>query len=218
MVRAKNLLHANSITLPPFGYWTLEDWLTKGHECDEIRDCMLGWDLTDFGSGDFDTIGLTIFTLRNGHHTLRPYTNKTYCEKLLISEENQVTPMHYHVLKQEDIINRAGGTIVIELHNRSGNDGLADTDVTVSLDGVKQTVPAGTQLMLTPGESITIPPFLYHRFWATEGSGPVILGEVSRVNDDLSDNYFLKKSGRFPEIDEDCSPIHYLCNEYPTAG
>ncbi|NLO74493.1 MAG: D-lyxose/D-mannose family sugar isomerase, partial [candidate division WS1 bacterium] len=35
--------------LPPFALWTPEDWTTRGHEYDEIRDNMLGWDVTDHG-------------------------------------------------------------------------------------------------------------------------------------------------------------------------
>ena len=56
-------------TLPPFGYLPYAKWSTRGHEYDEIRRCMLGWDITDFGSGDFLRIGLTLFTLRNGDPT-----------------------------------------------------------------------------------------------------------------------------------------------------
>jgi D-lyxose ketol-isomerase len=211
---AKKLLHEYHITLPPFAYWTPDEWETKGEECDEIRKCMLGWDITDFGSGNFYDIGLVVFTVRNGHRHLEPFTRKTYCEKLLVVRENQRTPMHYHVEKQEDIINRVGGNMVIELHNRTPDDKLADTEVEVSLDGVKRKVPAGTQLILKPGESITLTPYLYHEFWAEPGKGTAILGEVSAVNDDNTDNYFLEPLGRFPEIEEDCKPVHLLCTEY----
>ena len=40
--------------LPPFCNFTPEEWKSKGHEYDEVRDCMLGWDITDYGLGDFD--------------------------------------------------------------------------------------------------------------------------------------------------------------------
>ena len=33
--------------LPPFCHFTTEEWQTKGHEYDEVRDCMLGCDITD---------------------------------------------------------------------------------------------------------------------------------------------------------------------------
>ena len=44
--------------LPKFANFTPEEWKTKGHEFDEIRDNMLGWDITDYGMGDFDKYGL----------------------------------------------------------------------------------------------------------------------------------------------------------------
>jgi D-lyxose ketol-isomerase len=211
----KELLHKYNITLPPFAYWSPEEWKGKKVECAEIKDCMLGWDITDFGKNQFEKIGLTIFTLRNGHANIDQYKNKTYCEKILISNEEQVTPMHFHWFKVEDIINRAGGNIVIEVYNSTVDDKLADTEVEVSLDGVKKKFPAGARLILEPGESITIPSRLYHSFWAEKGKGTVIVGEVSKVNDDNSDNCFLQKMGRFPSIEEDSPPVHLLCNEYP---
>jgi D-lyxose ketol-isomerase len=212
---AKELLHQYNIYLPPFGYWSPDDWIGKGNECREIADCMLGWDITDFGFGQFDKIGLAIFTVRNGHQELEPFNQKTYCEKLLIIQEEQVTPMHFHWFKVEDIINRAGGNLVIELYNSTDDDKLAETEVEVSLDGVKKSFPAGTKLILKTGESITLTSGLYHRFWAEKGKGPLVVGEVSKVNDDNSDNCFLDKVGRFPDIKEDGPPIHYLCTEYP---
>jgi D-lyxose ketol-isomerase len=211
---AKRLLHKNNITLPPFAYWSPDDWKDKGSECDEIRKCMLGWDITDFGTGKFSEVGLVVFTVRNGSYDIEAYKNKTYCEKILIQGENQHTPMHFHWNKVEDIINKCNGNMVVKLYNANKDEMLAETDVEVSLDGVRKIVPAGAELILKPGESITIPSFLYHEFWGEEGKGTVILGEVSKVNDDNADNRFFKPLGRFPEIEEDCEPIHYLCNEY----
>ena len=43
--------------LPPFCRFTPDEWKTKGHEYDEVRECMLGWDITDYGLGNFDKIG-----------------------------------------------------------------------------------------------------------------------------------------------------------------
>ena len=54
------------IHLPPFAFFTPGDWKNAGCEYDPVRRCMLGWDLTDFGSGDFARVGLLLFTLRNG--------------------------------------------------------------------------------------------------------------------------------------------------------
>src|SRR5688572_10450961 len=211
---AITLLHKHQVTLPPFAYWTPEDWARKGPECDEIRQCKLGWDITDFGSGEFEKVGLVVFTVRNGHHKLAPYTAKTYAEKILIIRENQHTPMHHHVKKAEDIICRGGGNLLIKVYNKAPGGGLADTDVEVSLDGVRHRVKAGHTFRLTAGESITLTPLLYHEFWAEPGSGTSLCWEVSSVNDDETDNSFLEKIGRFPSIDEDVPVTHKLCTEY----
>jgi D-lyxose ketol-isomerase len=217
MEEAKALLRRHHIALPPFAHWSPEDWEKKGVEVDEIRDCMLGWDVTDLGTGRFHEAGLVVFTLRNGHPTLKKYGNKTYCEKILIVQPGQRCPMHFHWSKTEDLINRCGGNLVFKLANATADERADETDVTVSLDGVQKTLPAGARVTLRPGESMTIPSYLYHEFWVEEGDNPVIAGEVSKVNDDRSDNRFLEPLGRFPEIEEDCPPSHYLCTEYPAA-
>jgi D-lyxose ketol-isomerase len=41
----------------------------------------------------------------------------------------------------------------------------------------------------------------------------VMAGEVSQVNDDNKDNYFLESVGRFSLVDEDEEAIHPLWNE-----
>lgn len=203
--------------LPPFAYWSPDEWKTKGHEYDEIRDNMLGWDITDFGSGDFHKIGLLLFTIRNGNFNNSKYI-KPYCEKLLIVEEEQVTPFHFHWNKMEDIINRGGGNLLVQVYNSTEDEKLDETTpVTISTDGRNYTAPAGTIVRLTPGESITLPPRMYHKFWGEKGTGTVLVGEVSKVNDDRVDNRFLNHEGRFPAIEEDEEPLYLLCTEYPPA-
>ncbi len=218
MQDAIDFMAARRFALPPFAFWTPDDWAAKGHEADEIRENGLGWDITDFGGGDFARLGLLLFTLRNGNPAA-PDAPKSYCEKIMIVHEEQVTPMHFHWAKAEDIINRGGGVLQVELWNATDDEaGLADTPVEVSMDGVRHTFEAGTVVDLAPGESITLTRHLYHSFWGEPGQGPVLVGEVSKVNDDASDNRFHKPIGRFPAIDEDARPLHLLCTEYPAAG
>jgi D-lyxose ketol-isomerase len=211
---AIGLLHQHQFRLPPFAYWSPADWAKKGPECDEIRHCKLGWDITDFGSGRFDQVGLVVFTIRNGHHEIPLYTSKPYAEKILIVREEQRTPMHCHALKSEDIICRSGGNLLCKVYNRAPDGKLADTDVEVSLDGVRHRVKPGHIFRLTPGASITLTPYVMHEFWAEKGTGTSIVGEVSSVNDDASDNFFLGSIGRFPKIEEDLPATHKLCTEY----
>ena len=73
--------------------------------------------------------------------------------------------------------------------------------MTVHTDGRTYTVPAGTQVRLTPGESIHIQQYLYHDFAVEERSGPVLLGEVSQCNDDNVDNRFELPVGRFRHLE-----------------
>lgn len=212
------LLRRYCIELPPFMKWSPEQWATKGGECNEIRDNQLGWDVTDFGAGDFYKTGLTALTIRNGNQKDPARYPKSYAEKILVARENQVTPMHFHWYKMEDIINRGGGVLVMQLYCSTEDEQLdLAKDVEVVSDGVKLTLPAGSILELQPGQSITFTQGLYHAFWGKEGCGDVIIGEVSMCNDDSSDNRFLEAPGRFPAIEEDEAPYRLLCTEYPKA-
>ena len=68
--------------------------------------------------------------------------------------------------------------------------------------------------MIEPGESVCVCPRIYHQFWAAEGSGLTLGGEVSRVCNDFSDNVWLEPRERFPQIEQDEPPRHVMCNEY----
>ena len=206
------------VSLPPFCDFTPENWQKIGHEYDEVRDCMLGWDITDYGLGDFDRVGFSLITLRNGNRAMPDKYPKVYAEKLLYLKESQYSPMHFHWFKTEDIINRAGGNVLIRVYNSLPDEEIdKESDVTVHTDGRTYMVPAGTQVRLCPGESIHIQQRLYHDFTVEPGTGPVLLGEVSQCNDDKTDNRFNPPVGRFPTIEEDEPPYRLLCGEYPKA-
>jgi D-lyxose ketol-isomerase len=211
-----SFLHEMKFPLPPFASWTAADWRAQGPEVSEIVTAQLGWDVTDFGRGDFGTTGLLIFTLRNGAIAgAPPPAGRTYAEKILVVRENQVTPVHFHLRKTEDIINRGGGSLALRLWNSESDGSFARTAVVVSLDGRRVELPAGGGVTLRPGESICLPPRLYHTFWGEAGKGTVLVGEVSSVNDDRVDNVFRDAVGRFPVIDEDAAPRHLLTLDYP---
>ncbi|MCL2879317.1 MAG: D-lyxose/D-mannose family sugar isomerase [Treponema sp.] len=210
---AKDFTARMRFALPPFAYWPPEEWKSKGAEYDEIRNNQLGWDLTDFGSGDYEKVGLFLFTMRNGN--IKNPSGKTYAEKMLIVRPGQVTPYHYHASKMEDIINRGGGSLKIQLYCSLGPNVLDEkSDVPVSVDGRNYTVKAGTIISIGTGESISLHKGVFHQFWA-DGS-MLLLGEVSRVNDDHNDNFFLANNGRFPVIEEDEEPLHLLVGDYDT--
>jgi D-lyxose ketol-isomerase len=215
---ADSFFRQHHFALPPFAHWTLRNWETLGPEADEIRERRLGWDVTDFNSGRFEEIGLTAFTLRNGGRS-REIGHRSYAEKVLFIRQNQLTPLHRHFVKTEDIINRSsttGGLLVVQLYNAGPDESLAQTPVSISCDGVAKTLLAGGSVVLGPGESLTVTPNLYHSFYATEG--PALIGEVSSVNDDDSDNRFYTPLSRYSSIQEDEASFRLLCKEYPVAS
>jgi D-lyxose ketol-isomerase len=219
IAEAEAFFATNHFALPPFAYWTPGNWQQIGNEAIELRTQHLGWDVTDFNSGNFKARGLTLFTLRNGHSS-QPKTAKPYAEKIMHVRDHQFTPFHYHAIKTEDIINRGSaqtGRLAVQLYasapSTSSKVGqFADTTITVVCDGIARRVEPGGTVILSPGESITLPPFLYHAFHAIDGDA--LIGEVSSTNDDATDNFFYDPLGRYPEILEDEAPLHLLCNEY----
>ena len=212
---AMTLFSSTGFILPPFANWSPEYWQAVGEEADEIRENQLGWDVTDYGMDQFYRTGLLLFTIRNGNYRSKDKYPKGYAEKIMVVRESQITPFHYHWNKREDIINRGGGELVIELYFADRDDGLSDISFEVSVDGVRRRVSPGDEVILTPGESICLEPYVYHKFYGRGGCGTVIVGEVSDVNDDKNDNCFLEKLPRYPEIIEDEPPLRYLCTEYP---
>jgi D-lyxose ketol-isomerase len=211
---ASLLCEKNRISLPEFSRWNIDAWKAKKKKTGMMREVMLGWDVTDFGTGDFNRIGAVLFTARNG--TLQG-RGTPYAEKYLIFKEGQFLPLHYHYKKTEDIINRGVGIMTIKLY-RSGRDESVNEkdDVDIYCDGCLVTIKAGEELGIGPGNSITLTPGVYHAFGAKMGDGDLISGEVSSINDDNVDNHFSEPVGRFTEIEEDEEILYPLCNEIET--
>ncbi|AHM04370.1 ATP synthase delta chain [Roseibacterium elongatum DSM 19469] len=216
MAQADAFMKSFGVVLPPFAYWSPEQMKARRADIDHLIAGRMGWDITDYGQGDFDRLGLFLFTLRNGRlDDLKRGTGMCYAEKLLISKRDQISPMHRHNLKAEDIINRGGATLAVELFG-SAPDGSFDETAggTVLCDGIARAFAPGEVLTFAPGESVTLMPGDWHAFWG-EG-GDVLIGEVSTVNDDETDNWFRDPIGRFAAIDEDEAPMHLLVSDYAT--
>lgn len=210
---AEAFFASNGFRMPPFAQWTPADWKKVGKD-DHIIKSNLGWDLTDFGRGQYDKMGLMLFTTRNGLlKDLAKGRGIVYAEKIMISKKDQLTLMHRHVYKTEDIINRAGGVLAIELAMMAPDGGRDEkAPVKYISDGIWKEVPAGTVARFQPGESITLFPGVYHAFWAEKAD--VMIGEVSSVNDDNTDNFFTEEVARFPAIEEDVDPTRLIVGDY----
>jgi D-lyxose ketol-isomerase len=214
MAEADDMIRSFGFVLPPWAYWTPDEFKSRKDQAQAVIAARNGWDITDYGAGDYDKMGLFLFTLRNGRLAdLQRGGGMCYAEKLLISKQDQLSPMHTHVIKAEDIINRGGATLVVELY---GSDSAGHFDETaggtVWCDGLRRDFTAGEKLKLAPGESVTLMPGDWHAFWG-EG-GDVLIGEVSTVNDDETDNIFRAPIGRFAQVDEDEAPTHLLVSDY----
>jgi D-lyxose ketol-isomerase len=218
LIEAQALFARHGVRLPPFCDWTPQDWERRtALDAREVAERGLGWDVTDLGSGFYSKTGLCLVTLRNGLPGDAP-DSKNYAEKAMISLPGQVTPAHFHHYKMEDIIVRGGGRLVVRVWNATAEDGLADTPVKVVTDGVERTLPAGGEVVLGPGESISLPPRMYHSFWGHPSDGTCIIGEVSKANDDRSDNRFLEPLPRYPGVQEDEPPYRLLVSDYATRA
>jgi D-lyxose ketol-isomerase len=214
MAEAGELIRHHGFVLPPFANWSPDEFRGKRDVARRVIDARCGWDITDYGQGRFDELGLFLFTLRNGSLAdLQRGGGMVYAEKLLISRQDQLSPMHTHVIKAEDIINRGGATLVVELYGSDDKGNFArDRGGLVRCDGLDVPYEPGQKLKLAPGESVTLMPGDWHAFWG-EG-GDVLIGEVSTVNDDVTDNIFVDPIGRFAEIEEDEAPTHLLVSDY----
>lgn len=208
VMQARELLAEYRWSLPEWANWSMDDYANHPELATHLYRHQMGWDVTDFGSGDFSRCGLSLFCLRNGVQS--DTQTSPYAEKLLFIGENQETPFHYHKIKMEDIINRGGGILVVQFRHQ--DPGIQE-NIEVNVDGNLQSLAPEETLELKAGQSVTMTRGLYHRFYAKPGHGVVLGGEVSQVNDDGADNFFLDDIGRFSSITEDEPSLHPLWNE-----
>ena len=185
-----SLCQRHGVRLPPFALWREDDYRAEPAAAARILDGGLGWNVVEFAPGRFAEAGLCAFTLRMGDwRHLSHGRGRLYAEKALMSEDGQRTPHHYHIIKTEDIINRGGARFVVELFKVDRAGAPLKERLRVLKDVRMLELEPGARVTLEPGESLTLEPFVAHAFWA-EG-GATLAGEVSLVNDDRSDNYFL---------------------------
>ena len=180
----------HGVRLPAFALWSENDYRADPSAAARILEGGLGWNVVEFEPDAFARHGLTVFTLRMGDwRQLGHGRGRLYGEKALLAEDGQRTPHHYHIVKTEDIVNRGGAKFVVELV-KVDRAGVALKERFRALKDVKMLdLGPGDRVTLEPGESLTLEPYVAHAFWARGGA--TLAGEVSLVNDDRTDNYFL---------------------------
>jgi D-lyxose ketol-isomerase len=211
MAEAEATFAAHGYAPPPWAFWSPDDWRAHPEQAKFCAEHQMGWDITDFGSGRFYERGLLLLCTRNGIQN-RP-GERCYAEKIMIVRENQEAPYHWHKVKTEDIINRGGGDFVIELVDTDAEGKPLPHPVEALIDGAIRRVEARVPIVLKTGESVTLPVHQAHRFYGKPGTGTVLVGEVSQVNDDNNDNFFFEPVGRFASIEEDEPARHPLWSE-----
>ncbi len=213
MRQAVRMIRRMGFVLPPFAQWSPEDFGRHPNRA-WYAERRLGWEITDFGHGRFAETGLVSFALRNGALAeLKNGGGMAYAEKLLISRKGQVSPLQGHRAKVKDLINRGGGTLVIELCG-SDDQGHHDPDRggTVLCDGIAREFGPYDRIALGAGESMTLRPGDWHAFWAEDGD--VLIGEISTVSDEGTDRVFVDPVGRHALIEDDDAPNHLLVSDY----
>lgn len=207
IAEAQALFAAQGLALPPWARFSPADWAARPEQARFCAERQMGWDVTDFGSGNFAARGLLLLCTRNGIQGRAG--ERPYAEKLMVVRDAQETPFHRHIVKAEDIINRGGGDLVVEVTLFAGDTETADP-VAVLVDGDLRRLAPRSPIVLAPGESITLVPGQMHRFY---GRGTVLVGEVSQTNDDHNDNVFLEPVGRFAAVREDAPTRFPLWSE-----
>lgn len=202
-------LNEQNFYLPEWAYWTFEVWQKHASQCKNIFNANLGWDVFS-GADDFYKIGAVLFTIRNGVSV----TQRPYCEKIIILEEGQELPHHYHKDKTEDIICRSEGALGFQISMANSHNTLKEESVVIEVDGIEKTLGFKEEFVLGKGQSLTLYPLMYHKFYAKKNK--ILVGEVSKINDDNTDNFFLEDIKRFPAVEEDEDILYPLVNDYAT--
>ncbi|WP_158814593.1 D-lyxose/D-mannose family sugar isomerase [Methylocapsa sp. S129] len=202
------LCDRHSFKLPPFALWDEARYRAQPVSAQRINAAGLGWNVVEFAPGAYREQGLTLFTTRMGDwRGLATGGGRLYAEKAMMAEDGQRAPHHFHIVKTEDILNRGGARFVVELFKVDAQGVRLDEHFKVLKDAEMLDLAPGARVSLEPGESLTLEPFVAHSFWA-EG-GAVLAGEISLVNDDATDNYFLPPLAPFARIEED-APMRYV--------
>ena len=206
------VMGAEGFRLPSFAGWTPAQWREQAVATKALRAAGLGWNIVEFEKDAFFRSGIAVFTLRMGdYRELSRGGGRLYAEKAFVLFESQRVPHHYHRVKTEDLINRGGGVLGVNLVKVDADGKPLAEAITLERNGIEVSVPADTTLHLEPGESVVLPPGLAHAFI---GVNEVLCGEISLANDDATDNYFLEPLPVPSPILEDVPARHLVLADY----
>jgi D-lyxose ketol-isomerase len=105
---------------------------------------------------------------------------------------------------------------MIQLYNANDDESMNETTPgTVYCDAVRKSFEAGQVFEIPHGQSLTIVPRLYHRFWAKDDGDVLVGGEISTISVPKTDNRFGGNARRFVPIEEDVAPTYLLNIDYP---
>ncbi|PYE85656.1 D-lyxose/D-mannose family sugar isomerase [Pseudoroseicyclus aestuarii] len=212
MAEAAEVVRSQGLHLPPWAWWSPAEFMARRDSARGVIEAGCGWEVTDYGTGDFDRSGLVLFTLRNVTPADRAQ-GTGYAERLLVSRQDQLSPMRSHTHGAGDIINRGGAALVVELYGSDDRGGFAKgRGGRVLRDGIACDFAPGDRIRLQPGESLTLRPGDWHAFWGEGGS--VLIGTVSTAGDTAGDTLFRDEIGPFGPVEEDASPEHLLVSDY----
>jgi D-lyxose ketol-isomerase len=129
---AEGLFAAAGLVLPAWARWSPAAWASHPDAATYCHRRQMGWDVTDFGAGDFARKGLVLICIRNG--ILGDDDERSYAEKLLVLREGQEAPYHFHRHKMEDIIVRAGGNLQVQVFDTDETGAPLELPLRVRLD------------------------------------------------------------------------------------
>src|SRR5258708_9291521 len=97
MQQADDFIRSFGFLLPPFAYWSVDEFRRRRGEAGGILKTRLGWDITDYGRGKVRELGLFLFTGRNWVvRDLPKRRRQLYAEQITISRRGQPSPSDLH--------------------------------------------------------------------------------------------------------------------------
>lgn len=213
------------VALPKWVGWSPEQF---GAEADGVRRQGLGWKVVDFGLGDFANCGLVVLVVCNAlvdesgepidslkQVGKRTYPVSSFSRKFLFVQAGQTEPHHFHRQKaRKEVTVLAGGPVRFELAWAESDKSLSNRDVDVQVDGIWHSLPGHGSIVLSAGETITLPGELSHIIEVPKESQDVILLETSTANNDSRDNIFPFITPSSPPVEEDQEPRYQVLGEY----